>query len=140
MEGGSNGGVGSKTSLTRARCHPVSVHACWPSFAVVHACWPSFAVVHLVHGHLRSFLFVGVRPHAWAFVFVCGRPALFVGVCFSVVCWWWVGGSLWLFVLQPCGGWWHVVCRCGLCDVGPASHVKKRRWGAGAYGTHLHEQ
>ena len=32
-------------------------------------------------------------------------------------------------MLQPCGGWWCVICCCGLCDVGPTSHVKKRRWG-----------
>ena len=45
------------------------------------------------------------RARSSSFVSVRGRPALFVGVRFSVVRWWWVGGSSWPFVLQPCGGW-----------------------------------
>ena len=100
--------------------------------ARVRSCVLAVAGVRLVRGRLRSFPFVGVRPRPWAFVFVCGRPALFVGVHFSlVVRRWWVGGSLWPFMLQLCGGWWRVVCHRGSCDVGPASHVEKRRWGVG---------
>ena len=78
---GSNGGVGSKTSLTRACRRPcLFMHGgchLWVFIlcVVIFICFRSWACV-LVRG--RSFLFVGSRLCSW--------------VCVSV--WWYAGGGL----------------------------------------------
>ena len=52
--------------------------------------------------------------------------------------WWLVVWSSWGIVATRS---WRlvVVCRCGSCDVAPASHVRKEVGGGGLW-THLHEQ
>ena len=52
---------------------------------------------------------------------------------------WWLVVWLSWGVVATRSWWFIVVCHCGLCDVAPASHVKKEVGGGGLW-THLHEQ
>ena len=117
---GSDGGVGSKSSLTWACRRPCPFMHAGRRSQVVVSCAVVFVRVRSVFIRVRSFLFVGMRHcpwalvsisgHAslsmgvhlrlWALVFIYGWLALFVRVRFSIVVRRWeVGGSSWPFVV-----------------------------------------
>ena len=89
MEGGreSDGGVGSKSSLTWACRRPCPFMRAGRRSRVVVSCvvvfvrvCSVFVCVHAVFVHVRSFPFVGVRRCLWAFISVSGHASSSMGV------------------------------------------------------------
>ena len=106
---GSDGGVGSKSSLTWAcRCLCPFIRAGRRSWAVV------FVHVQSVFVRVHSFLLVGVHRCPWVFVSVSGCSSSFVGAHFRL----WVAGFVRAHVFwycgAPLGGWWILVAICGV--------------------------
>ena len=111
------------------------------------------AVVGGRSSHGAPFSFVGVPLRSWAVVSVRARSFSFVGgrlrSCAFVSVWWCYVGEL----VEARGRSWcrrvvaggvvvmgrrghsfvAVRCRCGSCDVAPASHVKKEVGGGGLW-------
>ena len=156
----SDGGVGSKSSLTWACHRPCPFMCAGRRLCAVVSCAVVFVRVRSVVVRVRSFPFVGVHHCSWAFISVSGHasssvgvhlrswafilsyrwPALFVRMCFGIVVRRWE-------VVDPRGRLWCSRVVAGGASFVVVGHVTwasllmlEKEVGGWGYGTHLHAQ